>query len=63
LIDDSIENERLPFELGWSRKVGSIGIQDILDLTGVMSRALYLTTGGNDTTTAAHLRRGLHFEL
>jgi hypothetical protein len=57
------ENERLPTELGWSKKEDEITIMEIVGLTGVMRKATNLLTGGNATESSSHGKRDLHSGL
>ncbi|KAJ8117379.1 heme-thiolate peroxidase [Boeremia exigua] len=54
------ENERLPEELGWSKKNASITLQTILSTTAIVRNATNLLTGGVTTPADPHKRRELH---
>ncbi|CAI6333271.1 unnamed protein product [Periconia digitata] len=57
------ENERLPTELGWTRKTQVIKVEDILAINGKIGAATSLFTVDNAPNTTAHdmnRRRDLH---
>ncbi len=55
-----IENERLPEELGWSKKNASITLQTILSTTAIVRNATSLLTGDAAAPADPHKRRELH---
>lgn len=57
------ENERLPEELGWSKKNDSITLEVILGATAVIRNATNLLTGGAAAPADPHKRRDLHSGL
>ncbi|KAF2633041.1 Cloroperoxidase [Macroventuria anomochaeta] len=57
------ENERLPEELGWSKKNASITLQTILETTAIVRNATSLLTGGETAPADPHKRRDLHSGL
>jgi hypothetical protein len=61
----STENERLPSELGWSKKVDAITLEQISRMSEIIANATSLFTPINDTTTTTttmttEKRRDLH---
>jgi hypothetical protein len=60
LMEYFFENERLPEELGWSKKADEVTLMDIMSLTTVMRKATNLQTGGNTTESTPHGKRDLH---
>ncbi|KAF1959785.1 Cloroperoxidase [Byssothecium circinans] len=52
LMQYFFENERLPTELGWSRKGDPITLEDITRLTTIMAAATSLITEDGNSTTA-----------
>ena len=58
----SIENERLPSELGWTKKEQVISIQDILSVTNIIRNATSLLTD-SEAVPHAKKRRDLHAGL
>ncbi|KAF3046289.1 hypothetical protein E8E11_005107 [Didymella keratinophila] len=54
------ENERLPTELGWSKKNTSITLETILGTTAIVRNATSLLTGGAAAPADPHKRRDLH---
>lgn len=57
------ENERLPEELGWSKKNESITLQTILAATEIVRKATSLLTGNATASADPHKRRNLHSGL
>jgi hypothetical protein len=57
------ENERLPTELGWSKKNISITLETILGTTAIVRNATNLLTGGAAAPADPHKRRDLHSGL
>ena len=57
------ENERLPVELGWSKKNQSITLQAITSTTAIVRNATSLLTGGAAAPADPHKRRDLHSGL
>lgn len=55
-----VENERLPEELGWSKKNESITLNTILGATAIVRNATSLLTGGEAASVDPHKRRDLH---
>ncbi|KAF3037277.1 hypothetical protein E8E12_008484 [Didymella heteroderae] len=53
-------NERLPIELGWSKKSNSITLETILNMTAIVRNATNLLTGGAFAPVNPHRRRDLH---
>jgi len=41
-----IENERLPWELGWMKREEKVGLRDVLDVVEAIRGATGLLTGG-----------------
>ena len=41
-----IENERLPWELGWRKREEKVGLTDVLDVVEAIRDATSLLTGG-----------------
>ncbi|KAK7742417.1 hypothetical protein SLS62_010725 [Diatrype stigma] len=60
LVEYLFENERLPFELGWSRRDELIDLNSITSVVQIIGEATNLLTDAKNTTAAAQ-RRGLHF--
>lgn len=62
VVNKSTENERLPEELGWSKKTDAITLQTILGATSIVRNATNLLTGGEAEAAPAdpHKRRNLH---
>jgi hypothetical protein len=58
-----VENERLPTELGWSKKEEPVTLQEILLAVEHIRNATNLITGSNSTGAkeSAHATRELHF--
>jgi hypothetical protein len=59
LMQYFFENERLPEELGWSRRTDEVTLERTIRLTGVMAQATNLLTSGN-ATLVPHGKRDLH---
>lgn len=60
------ENERLPLELGWSKKSDVVTLKDILTAVEHIRKATDLITGNSTTATqneSSHGARDLHFGL
>lgn len=55
---DLLENERLPTELGWSKKVDPVTLGNITRMTGIVANATSLLTG--TAVTSELKRRNLH---
>jgi len=51
------ENERLPTELGWTKKEVEVNLNNILDVANVLRNATSLFTGAG---TPHKVRRDLH---
>ncbi|KAF3011310.1 hypothetical protein E8E14_001800 [Neopestalotiopsis sp. 37M] len=65
LVTYFFENERLPSELGWSKKVDAITLEQISRMSEIIANATSLFTPINDTTTTTtttttEKRRDLH---
>lgn len=63
LVTYFFENERLPEELGWTKKTEPITLTNISSVVSMIASAASLITSsgsGNETTQAAR-RRDLHF--
>ena len=58
--DNCAENERLPNDLGWTKKTDEVTLENILVVSDVIRNATNLLTGGNKTAAAPHRRRDLH---
>ena len=59
--DQETENERLPIELGWSKKADEITLQTIMGMTSVVRNATSLLTGAPAAAPdSPHGRRDLH---
>jgi len=43
-----IENERLPWELGWRKREEKVGLRDVLDVVEAIRDATSLLTGKSD---------------
>lgn len=56
-----IENERLPVELGWSKKENAVMLEDILKISVIISNATSLLTSPKEAPAAR--RRDLHSGL
>ncbi|KAL1606808.1 hypothetical protein SLS60_004215 [Paraconiothyrium brasiliense] len=56
LIEYFFLNEKLPTELGWTRKEHVMSVEDIGKVSQAIGRATSLLTGGNETS--AKVRRG-----
>lgn len=41
-----VENERLPWELGWMKREEKVGLRDVLDVVEAIRDATSLLTGG-----------------
>jgi len=57
------ENERLPEELGWTKKNASITLETIMGATAIVCNATSLLTGGATAPAHPHRRRDLHSGL
>jgi hypothetical protein len=58
------ENERLPEELGWSKKTDEVTLMDILSVTAIVRNATSLLTGSPaEAPESPHRRRDLHAGL
>lgn len=53
-----IENERLPVELGWTKKENAVTLEDITRITGIVADATSLLTSPKEAPAAR--RRDLH---
>ncbi|KFZ11821.1 hypothetical protein V501_04562 [Pseudogymnoascus sp. VKM F-4519 (FW-2642)] len=62
LIDFFFENERLPVELGWTKKENAVTLEDIMRITGIVGEATNLLTTPKEAP-AARRRRDLHSGL
>lgn len=58
--DVTAENERLPNELGWTKKSDEITLVNILATTSIVRNATSLLTGGNTAEDSPHGKRNLH---
>ncbi|KFX95943.1 hypothetical protein V495_00242 [Pseudogymnoascus sp. VKM F-4514 (FW-929)] len=58
LIDFFFENERLPVELGWTKKENAVTLEDITRITGIVADATSLLTSPKEAPAAR--RRDLH---
>ena len=58
-----IENERLPVELGWSKKENAVMLEDILKISGIIANATSLLTAPKEAPAGRHrdLHSGLRF--
>lgn len=54
----TVENERLPTELGWSKQVDEVSLTDILRIQGIVQNATSLIT--DSEAAQSHVRRDLH---
>ena len=54
------ENERLPNELGWTKKSDEITLMNILATTSIVRNATSLLTGGNTAEDSPHGKRDIH---
>ncbi|KAF2760421.1 hypothetical protein EJ05DRAFT_536531 [Pseudovirgaria hyperparasitica] len=59
MVEYFFENERLPTELGWSKKTETVTMGEVLRAGGVIRRATSLLTS-SEVTGHTSLRRGLH---
>ena len=58
------ENERLPEELGWSKKTDEVTLTNILSVTAIVRNATSLLTGPPaGAPDSPHRRRDLHAGL
>lgn len=57
------ENERLPNELGWTKKADEVTLTNILSVTGIVRNATNLLTGPPAGPESPHRRRDLHAGL
>ena len=55
-----IEHEKLPTELGWSKKTEMVGLKDILRVTQMISNATSLLTGASTTAKRRDFHGGMH---
>jgi hypothetical protein len=53
------ENERLPVELGWTKKENAVTLEDIMRITGIVGEATNLLTTPKEAPVARR-RRDLH---
>jgi hypothetical protein len=53
------ENERLPVELGWTKKENAVTLEDIMRITGIVGEATNLLTTHKEAPVARR-RRDLH---
>lgn len=60
IANPSLENERLPFELGWTQKTDEITLMKIMAMTTIVRNATSLLTGGNTADDSPHGKRDLH---
>ncbi|KAF2851321.1 Cloroperoxidase [Plenodomus tracheiphilus IPT5] len=63
LITFFFENEKLPYELGWTKKEDPITLEKILHMTSVIRNATSLLTGGATPAEGSHEKRDLHAGL
>lgn len=63
LITFFFENEKLPYELGWTKKEDPITLEKILHMTSVIRNATSLLTGGHVPAEGTHGKRDLHAGL
>ncbi|KAE8359094.1 hypothetical protein BDV27DRAFT_149878 [Aspergillus caelatus] len=61
LVEYFFENERLPTELGWSRREEVVGLMDIMGVTQMIGNATNLITPSKESRAAR--RRDLHSGL
>ncbi|KAI4933280.1 hypothetical protein J4E85_003685 [Alternaria conjuncta] len=54
------ENERLPNDLGWTKKSDEITLMNILATTSIVRNATSLLTGGNTAEDSPHGKRDIH---
>ena len=54
------ENERLPNDLGWTKKSDEITLMNILATTSIVRNATNLLTGGNTAEESPHGKRDIH---
>jgi len=54
------ENERLPNELGWTKKSDEITLMNILATTSIVRNATSLLTGGDTAEDSPHGKRDIH---
>lgn len=59
--DAILENERLPTELGWTKKAVQVTLEDIMATTAIVRNATSLITGS--ASVAPHKRSDLHAGL
>ncbi|KAI8931853.1 hypothetical protein NX059_010759 [Plenodomus lindquistii] len=60
LIAFFFENEKLPYELGWTKKKEPITLMNILHMTSIIRNAANLLTGGPAPGEGTHGKRNLH---
>ncbi|RYN59007.1 hypothetical protein AA0114_g1900 [Alternaria tenuissima] len=60
VTDNWAENERLPFELGWTQKTDEITLMKIMATTDIIRNATSLLTGGETAEDSPHGKRDLH---
>jgi len=60
VADNWAENERLPFELGWTQKTDEITLMKIMATTDIIRNATSLLTGGETAEGSPHGTRDLH---
>lgn len=62
-----VENERLPWELGWRKREKTVGLRDVLDVVEVVRKATRLLTGdgktGGQNDGARVARRSIHVPI
>jgi len=54
------ENERLPNDLGWTKKSDEITLMNILATTSIVRNATSLLTGGSTAEDSPHGKRDIH---
>ncbi|KAK6199734.1 hypothetical protein LQW54_009922 [Pestalotiopsis sp. IQ-011] len=55
-VEYFFENERLPSELGWSKKVDAVTLDEITRMSDIIANATNLQTADTTTSTAAKRR-------
>ncbi|KAI4906599.1 hypothetical protein J4E90_010493 [Alternaria incomplexa] len=60
LMEYFFENERLPNDLGWTKKSDEITLMNILATTSIVRNATSLLTGGNTAEDSPHGKRDIH---
>jgi len=59
-VNVRVENERLPNDLGWTKKPDEITLMNILATTSIVRNATSLLTGGNTAEDSPHGKRDIH---